>query len=583
MKVPAFFFALFLGNLQLSAQCLTLSNCPATAQTVCDYSINSAELWNEPFWYDPIFGSHDLAEAPTDLSMQVTSNCGLENVQVSFVLLLDLNGDGVRETAISSKALPGADTLYFGNAANPNYSGGTVRHFDERPVPANQKYRFVLEKTIQDNVLTARVRWSTLAMPGNYLLPELPYKYHRIEWRFEKDGESVTCGYYFSAKDCQAPTVTCLNGLSVNIMPIMMIQLWATDFLQNAKDNITPVNQLVYGVRRSGTGVGFPIDGNGQAISSVVFTCDDLGSQPVELWAMDAAGNASFCAISVLVQDNNGNCNGNMGPYTACAQSACYGNLEETTFEISGTNPAVPPFSFYANTNQNGCMGFSLPMVSGLKITPAKDGDPLMGLVSNYDLVLIGKHIAGTLPFTSNQQWVAADTDLNGVIDSVDMQNCSKLMLGFQDAVVYPGFRFYPLSFVFPTGNPLALPIPNYVLLDSATLSQPIVFVGVKTCDISCMPISGTDDLAANSANIGLAQPNPTAAGLVIPLTLLQSAMVEIELLDLTGRLLYRTSVCLGAGDQQLEVPATAFPQAGLYCWRVQVGAELRSGKVFKQ
>lgn len=267
MKVPAFFFALFLGNLQLSAQCLTLSNCPATAQTVCDYSINSAELWNEPFWYDPIFGSHDLAEAPTDLSMQVTSNCGLENVQVSFVLLLDLNGDGVRETAISSKAL----------------------------------------------------------------------------------------------------------------------------------------------------------------------------------------------------------------------------------------------------------------------------------------------------------------------------QNCSKLMLGFQDAVVYPGFRFYPLSFVFPTGNPLALPIPNYVLLDSATLSQPIVFVGVKTCDISCMPISGTDDLAANSANIGLAQPNPTAAGLVIPLTLLQSAMVEIELLDLTGRLLYRTSVCLGAGDQQLEVPATAFPQAGLYCWRVQVGAELRSGKVFKQ
>ncbi len=77
--------------------------------------------------------------------------------------------------------------------------------------------------------------------------------------------------------------------------------------------------------------------------------------------------------------------------------------------------------------------------------------------------------------------------------------------------------------------------------------------------------------------------PNPTAAGVRIPLRLEQSETVAVELLDGTGRLLYREAEIKGAGAQWLELPATAFPQAGVYFWRVRVGEAWRTGKIVKQ
>jgi hypothetical protein len=40
----------------------------------------------------------------------------------------------------------------------------------------------------------------------------------------------------------------------------------------------------------------------------VTFDCTELGTQCVELWAIDAAGNADYCETYVIVQDNLGNC-----------------------------------------------------------------------------------------------------------------------------------------------------------------------------------------------------------------------------------------------------------------------------------
>ena len=585
MKSPVFFFALLLGNLQLTAQCLSLTSCPVSPLTVCDSSFNDALLWNESTWYDATYGGHDPGEASTDLSMQLVDTCG-GSVLASYVLFLDLDGDGVRETAISSAALPAPNAVFYNNAANPNYAGGELRHFDERPVTNEQKYAFALEQSQQGNTLTARVRWTSTLNPGAYVNPQLPAGTHRIEWRFEKNGEVKTCAYDFVIKDCAPPTVVCLNGLSVNIMPTQMIQLWATDFLQYALDNITPTNQLVYGVRRAGTGVGFPMDAQGQTITNVIFTCADLGMQPVELWTIDAAGNASYCETSVLVQDNNNNCHP-VSPYTVCLQPACslYDlSLEEVGFEISGSSPAVPPLSVFFNfPSSDNCANFDLPVPgNSFKLTPYTSYlDPLSGL-STYDLALLNQHILGTT-FTQNWQWVAADADLNGVIDTNDVIRCRALMLGILDTVSFPAYRFYPLSYVFPAGNPLALPVPNYVTLDSATLSNPITFVAVKACDVSSCNVVGVNESAASANVVGQPKPNPTAAGITILCSLQKSGTVVVEILDLTGRSLYKSIVALTAGEQQLEVPQNAFPQAGMYLWRVQVDNEVRTGKVVKQ
>ncbi len=587
MKSPVFFFFLLWASSSLPAQCLTLTNCPVSPLTACDSTTNDVGFWNATTWLDPVTGAHDLVEGPTNLSIQIMDSCS-GGVQVSYVLLLDLDGNGTRETAVASMALPAAGLVFYNNAFNPNYAGGEGRLFDQRPVTSDQKYGFALEEKIQNNLLTVGLRWANASNPGDYVLPQLPPGTHRIEWRVEKNGEIKTCAYDFVVKDCLPPSLACVNGLSVNIMPTMMIQLWATDFLQSAQDNISPFLQLEFGVRRAGTGTGFPLGPNGQPLKFILFTCADLGAQPVELWVRDAAGNTSSCETSILVQDNNGNCNGNMGSYEVCVQSPCLMDPEATIFEISSVSPAIPPVSIFFFGTQNPCRNFQLPPVSsGFKITPSNESNPLNAGVTTYDLILLSAHINGTQPFSHNEQWVAADTDLNGVIDTFDLINCRSLLLfgdqGDLDSVVYPGFRFYPANFVFPAGNPLALPIPNFVLLDSVPTNEPIVFTGVKTCDLNCFSSTGTEETGFSSLQIEQPRPNPTTAGVSITLSLQKPMELVVDILDVTGRLIYRTNTNLGAGEQQVEIPASAFPQAGLYLWRLLAGSEISTGKIIRQ
>jgi len=78
-------------------------------------------------------------------------------------------------------------------------------------------------------------------------------------------------------------------------------------------------------------------------------------------------------------------------------------------------------------------------------------------------------------------------------------------------------------------------------------------------------------------------QPNPTSAGIHLPLRLEQSETVTIEILDGMGRLLCQQTQTRDAGTQWLEVPATTFPQAGVYMWRVAAGVESKAGKIIKQ
>jgi hypothetical protein len=206
-----------------------------------------------------------------------------------------------------------AGTPYRWQRANPNYAGGTIRNFRRRPVLPNQKYGFALQTTTTSGTnKTACVRWNTQQSQNSYVIPELPYGTHKIKWIVEDGcGNETICEYTFVVKDCKKPTVVCINGLSVNIMPTKMIALWDTDFLQYTEDNCTPTPaNLVTAIRKSGTGTGFPTNPDGTPQKSVTFTCDELGTQLVELWSMDLAGNADYCETYVIVQDNMGNCSG---------------------------------------------------------------------------------------------------------------------------------------------------------------------------------------------------------------------------------------------------------------------------------
>jgi hypothetical protein len=180
------------------------------------------------------------------------------------------------------------------------------------------------------------------------VVPELPHGTHKIKW-FITDG----CGnnreyeYTFTVKDCKAPTVVCFNGLSVNIMPTGMVTLWDTDFLQYTEDNCTPTGQLKTAIRKCGAGTGFPVDGNGNPITNVTFTCAELGTQCVELWSIDAAGNADYCETYVIVQDNLGNCPGNNINVAGALKTEMTDGVEEAVVNIDGTSTFAPPYSYF--------------------------------------------------------------------------------------------------------------------------------------------------------------------------------------------------------------------------------------------
>ncbi len=140
-----------------------------------------------------------LREATGD-SVTCTQRINVQNFQDYYVRFpddvivtnctsFDYHGDGAQETVINSNTTnlplaqqPASGTLFFDNANTPNYSGGTVRTFDQRAVAIGQKYRFALQTTINNHRKTAWVRWNTQVSPLSYQSPQLPRGQHRITW-----------------------------------------------------------------------------------------------------------------------------------------------------------------------------------------------------------------------------------------------------------------------------------------------------------------------------------------------------------------------------------------------------------------
>jgi hypothetical protein len=465
-------------------------DCPASPVEFCDLTYNNPLLWNESYWYDAALESHDLCEGPADLNIVASDLCSGSNLNIRYLLLLDLDGDGTMETVVSSTNPPAAGTVNYNNVNSPNFVGGTVRNFDERPVSSLQKYKFGLQTIVTGNSVSAAVRWNTQASPNTYAIPELPYGTHKIKWIVgDGCGNERVCEYTFVVKDCKPPTVICTNGLSVNMMPTGMIVIYASDFLVHAEDNCTPEDYLEFGIRKSGTGTGFPVDVNGNPIVSLTFTCDEVGNQPVELWAIDAAGNADHCETFIVIQDFAGNCMTGMATVSGLLKTESGDGLEESDVELTGNNPSGPGFNHFDMTDQSGTYDFNhkVPLFSDYSLTPTKDDNPLNG-VTTYDLVLISKHILGIQPLGSPYKMIAADANMSNSVTTFDIVELRKLILGvYQELPANTSWRFVDESFIFTNqDNPFTAPFPESKLVaDIQTNAMADNFVAIKIGDVN--------------------------------------------------------------------------------------------------
>jgi len=514
-------------------QCPSIVNCPQSTLTYCDESPNDPALWNvDPFTFSPTIWVADLHEGAIDLNIRLKGCNGGGLGTISYILYLDLDNDGHQETVLTSGNPPSPGLVMANNSFNPGFSGGDTVHFDQRPLPDSMLYRFALEINYSGDTTIGWMRFNTNAAPFDFVPVILPEGRHRIEWRAAQDGVERFCDRNFKVKDCKTPTITCKTGLAVYLDVTQTATLPLAQVLEEVFDNVTPDSQLVLGIRRVGTGTGFPLNAMGNPQDTVMFNCENADNQYIELWVRDKADNLEFCTAQVLVYDTTGFCQFTPLP-SICARR--YSNNEiirDVTFSTNWSIPNQPPGYNHLFDNTMGCTELSSLPPSNFSLVAVKDTLPLNG-VTTYDLVLISKHILDLEPLDAGWKIAAADVNLSNSVTTFDIVELRKLILGL--TVKLPGgtpsWRFFVDSCTV-WGNPYYGNCPSEYALPLQAISwyPPLLnFKGIKMGDVNGTA-SSIDTLQSTSQTRG------HAAFLELPdLTIKAGETLEIPLRAVDG------------------------------------------------
>ena len=256
--------------------------------------------------------------------------------------------------------------------------------------------------------------------------------------------------------NCDLPTY-CHHGLAIELMPVGMVQIWASDISVN-DFGPCPATQLA--LWHPSLGIKMPTQlADIQALpSQLVFTCEHLGDQDVQLYIIDEAGNWNFCSTFINVQDNNKGCQENS---TREEDMAILGGQINTWKGDAVEEVLVNTIGTSYMTKTDGFYHFELPMKEDYTVTPIKTDNPLNG-VSTYDLVLMTKHILGVQPFDNPYQWIAADVNNSQTVTTFDIVQLRKLILAIDKQFLNnTSWRFMAADHTLERANPLLNSFPE--------------------------------------------------------------------------------------------------------------------------
>ncbi|MEM1217679.1 MAG: HYR domain-containing protein, partial [Bacteroidota bacterium] len=270
-----------------------------------------------------------------------------------------------------------------------------------------------------------------------------------------------------TVEDCKKPTPYCVNGLVIEIMQTGMIDVWASDFDAGSFDNCPGELYLSFSADITDTGL--------------VFTCDDLGMQTIQLWVTDAAGNQDFCETFIEVQDNMGTCSS--APLTVAGTIQTENNqpVEAVNVEANGGQSIVQ------QTDNSGQYSFNLAAGGDYSITPSLNDEPTNG-VTTFDIVLITQHILGVNQLDSPYKMIAADANNSGAVSTLDIVAIRKVILLIDDSFQNnTSWRFVPEDFVFANPqNPFAEPFDEVINFNNLSVDQLFTnFIGIKVGDVN--------------------------------------------------------------------------------------------------
>ena len=310
----------------------------------------------------------------------------------------------------------------------------------------------------------------------------LPVGNYEIEW-IVQDG----CGNFdvdvqgVRMINTKAPTPVCINGLSVSlvgmdldedgIVDAEMAELWASDF--DSGSSYSCGNAITLSLSRD------------TSHKNIIFDCDDIGRNEVQLWVTDViTGYQDFCISFVDVQDNNSDdiCPDSLS--MAIVQGDIFTEELKQVSNVSvGLSSSLPTIM----SDYSGHYNFgSMPIGGQYNIIPEKNDFHLNG-VSTLDLILIQRHILGIERIKSPYKLIAADVDGDGKISSTDLIELRKLILGIYDE--FPdnkSWSFVDAEYEFlDEWNPWAENYPQTYSIDFLSGAMDVDFIGMKTGDVN--------------------------------------------------------------------------------------------------
>ena len=306
----------------------------------------------------------------------------------------------------------------------------------------------------------------------------------------------------FSVVDCKAPTPICINGLSIELMPVEdgvdadgdgdedtgAMAIWAIDFIASPVSDCS--EPIKYSINRVG-------DTPVQDQTGIVLTCDDDPTTFIEIYAWDSAFNPyavqpdgtvggpnyDHCETFILVQDNLFDlCDPTGGIIAGVIETEEDEAINGVEVTLSGDMDES------ALTAVNGGYEFTATAGGDYSVTPLLDLDHSNG-VSTFDLVLISRHILGVQPLDSPYKMIAADADNSGFISVSDLIQIRKLILSvISEFENNTSWRFVDAAYEFPLPtNPWFEEFPEIINVNNLQAESVINgnFIGAKIGDVN--------------------------------------------------------------------------------------------------
>jgi hypothetical protein len=319
-------------------------------------------------------------------------------------------------------------------------------------------------------------------------------------------GNSAVLKIPFQVVDCKAPAPICINGITVSLMPVIPAADMDGDSLPDKAAMTIWASDLVASQVSDCSGfAGYSINRVGEKPhinqTSLVLTCNDLGTLYVEIYAWDNAHNPyrlqpngtlggrnyGFCRTYILVQDNRDVC----GVYGSLAGSV-------RTPDSTGLN-AVPMLlvsndSSHCKTDTLGRYGFdSLAIGKNYKIIPQEIVHDGLNHITREDLLLLQRHLSGEAPLTSPYQLIAADVDRSGSVTDADLTALERWLQTAPDSLTpHFGWRFVDAAYRFPNPkNPWQERFPESISITRLP-KEPRVhhFIAVQVGDLNGVAIA---------------------------------------------------------------------------------------------